>query len=116
MRIGSIDATAVVAELRQVHEDAEDPDVERMPSDDGLYGALLYAEKHAHVLATKSSPETQRAAALKRVQLWEYLREQTEIHQARAVADARAVGAEWAHLAPALAVAAPSAATTRPSV
>lgn len=51
-----------------------------------------------------------RASAIERVRLWEYLREQVNIHQARAVEDARAANAEWAELAPALAVKAPSAA------
>lgn len=109
MRIGPLDASAVVGELRQMHEDAEDPDVERMPADDELFGALLYAEKHVQALRRQPS-EVQRAAALKRVQLWEYLREQAEIHQARAVDDARGAGAQWIQLAPAMAVGAPSAA------
>jgi len=109
VRIGSLDAAAVVAELRQLHENAEDPAVERMPADDELFGALLYVEKHAQALS-KQPAEVQRAAALKRVQLWEYLREQTELHQARAVEDARSAGAQWIQLAPALAVGAPSAA------
>lgn len=109
MRIGSLDAPAVVGALRKMHEDAEDPDVERMPADDELFGALLYMEKHVQALR-RQPPEVQRAAALKRVQLWEYLREQTEIHQVRAVDDARRAGAQWIELAPALAVGAPSAA------
>ncbi|WP_228049573.1 hypothetical protein [Streptomyces justiciae] len=109
LRIGALDAVAVVGELRQMHEDAEDPDVERMPADDELFGALLYAEKHAQALSTRS-PEVRRSAALKRVQLWEYLREQAEVHQARAVDDARSAGAQWIQLAPTLAVGAPSAA------
>lgn len=108
-RIGMVDARAVVGELRQLHEDAEDPSVERMPADDEVYGALLYAEKHLGSLS-RLPPERQKEAALKRVQLWEYLREQADAHQSRAVADARAAGAEWAELAPVLAVKAPSAA------
>ncbi|GGM25700.1 hypothetical protein GCM10010129_82770 [Streptomyces fumigatiscleroticus] len=109
MRIGPVDAPAIVGELRKMHEDAEDPDVERMPADDELFGALLYAEKHVQALRGQSS-EVQRAAALKRVQLWEYLRERTDIHQVRAVDDARQAGAQWIELAPALAVGAPNAA------
>ncbi|MGW2034680.1 hypothetical protein [Streptomyces sp. NPDC001811] len=109
MRIGPLDAPAVVGELRKMHEDAEDPDVERMPADDELFGALVYAEKHVQALRGQP-PEMQRAAALKRVQLWEYLREQTEVHQARAVDDARRAGAQWIELAPPLAVGAPNAA------
>lgn len=109
LRIGVLDAVAVVGELRQMHEDAEDPEVERMPADDELYGALLYTEKHAPALR-RQSLDVRRAAALKRVQLWEYLREQAELHQARAVDDARDAGAQWVQLAPVLAVGAPSAA------
>ncbi|MEU8718554.1 hypothetical protein [Streptomyces sp. NPDC048663] len=109
VRIGTVDIRAVVGELRQMHEDAEDPAVERMPADDELFGALLYVEKHALALR-RQAPEVQRAAALKRVQLWEYVREQTDIHQIRAVDDARQAGVLWTELAPALAVNAPSAA------
>ncbi|MET9760000.1 hypothetical protein ABZ016_13225 [Streptomyces sp. NPDC006372] len=108
-QVGKLDATAVVGELRQLHEDAEDPSVERMPADNETYSALLYAEKHASALR-RLPPERQQQAALKRVQLWQYLRERAEIHQARAVADARAAGAEWQQLAPALAVNAANAA------
>ncbi|MGW4024058.1 hypothetical protein [Streptomyces sp. NPDC005009] len=108
-RVGKIDAVAVVGDLRRLHEEAEDPSIERMAVDDEVFGALLYAEKHAAALRRLPS-EKQKAAALKRVQLWEYLRERAEIHQARAVADARAAGAEWIELAPALAVKAASAA------
>ncbi|MER7930564.1 hypothetical protein ABTY96_46910 [Streptomyces sp. NPDC096057] len=109
LRIGSLDAGAVVSELRKMHEDAEDPDVERMPADDELFGALMYAEKHADALRRQTTA-VQRAAALKRVRLWEYLREQIDVHQLRAVDDARQAGAQWIELAPALAVGAPSAA------
>jgi hypothetical protein len=109
VQIGKLDAVAVVGELRQLHEDAEDPTVERMPADNETYGALLYAEKHASSLR-RLPPERQQQAALKRVQLWQYLRERADVHQARAVADARAAGAEWQDLAPALAVKAASAA------
>ncbi|MFQ6148320.1 hypothetical protein ACLMNJ_35530 [Streptomyces seoulensis] len=109
IRVGSLDAGAVVAELRQVHEAAGDPDIERMPSDEEIYGALLYTEKHASALR-RCAAEVQQSAALKRVQLWEYLREQADVHQLRAVTDARGAGAPWVRLAPALAVAAPSAA------
>ncbi|MFF0968698.1 hypothetical protein ACWDQO_23835 [Streptomyces sp. NPDC003703] len=109
VRIGPLDAAALVGELRQFHEKAEDPDIERMPADDELYGALLYAEKHSPALRGQPA-EVRRTAALKRVLLWEYVKEQAELHQVRAVDDAREAGAHWAHLAPPLAVNAPSAA------
>ncbi|MGW1895393.1 hypothetical protein ACWCP6_34910 [Streptomyces sp. NPDC002004] len=99
----------MVGELRQFHEDAQDPDIEKMPADDELYGALLYVEKHVGALAG-ASEQVQRAAALKRVLLWEYLREQVDLHQARAVEAARSAKAEWAALVPVLAVGTPSAA------
>ncbi|MFF4983979.1 hypothetical protein ACFY3O_28530 [Streptomyces sp. NPDC001046] len=109
IRVGRIDAMAAVAELRRLHESAADPAVERMPADDEIYGALLHAERNAPALRTLSH-EAQQAAAIHRVRLWEYLRERADVHQARAVAAARAAGAEWLHLAPALAVKAASAA------
>ncbi|KES03735.1 hypothetical protein BU52_28905 [Streptomyces toyocaensis] len=108
-RLGKLDAPALVGELRQLHEDAEDPDVERMPANDEVYGALLYTEKHAAALRTLTA-ERQKKASLKRVRLWEFLRERAEIHQARAVADAREAGAAWLELVPVLAVKVPSAA------
>ncbi|MFE9769735.1 hypothetical protein ACFYPC_35325 [Streptomyces sp. NPDC005808] len=103
IRIGALDAPAVIGELRDIHEKAEDLDIGAMPADDEVYGALLYAE--AHVGALKETSEAvRRSAAIKRVQLWEYLREQAEIHQVKAIEAARAAKAEWTQLAPALAV------------
>ncbi|MCZ4610310.1 hypothetical protein O3S80_42430 [Streptomyces sp. Lzd4kr] len=107
VQIGTLDAAALIGELRHLHETAEDPDVERMPADDELFTALLYLESHAGALKTEEARHT---AALHRVKLWEYLREQTDLHQSRAIADARSAGVPWARLAPALAVNAPSAA------
>ncbi|MFJ4633780.1 hypothetical protein [Streptomyces sp. NPDC088847] len=78
-----------------------------MPANDEVYQALLYLEAHAGALKTESA---QREATVHRVKLWEYLREQTDIHQAKAIDHARAAGVEWADLAPAMAVNAPSAA------
>ncbi|MFI8221477.1 hypothetical protein [Streptomyces sp. NPDC085932] len=109
VRIGKITAAAAVAELRQLHEAAEDPYVERMPAPDEVYSSLLYAERHAEALRVLPL-ERRKAAALIRIRLWEYLRERADVHQARAVADARVMRTEWAELAPALAVKAPSAA------
>lgn len=106
-RIGSLDTEALIGMLRHLHETAEDPDVERMPADDELFRALLYLESHAHVLKDQ---DARRKAALERVRLWEYLREQADRHQARAIADARAAQAQWTDLAPVLAVNTPSAA------
>ncbi|WP_193783324.1 hypothetical protein [Streptomyces sp. E5N91] len=107
--VGSLDAPALVGALRQLHEDAEDRSVDRMPADDEIYGALLYAEKHSRVLRVLS-PEKQKAAALTRVLLWEFLGERLRIHQSMAIDDARGAGAEWKELVPTLAVGGPSAA------
>lgn len=106
-RIGTLNAEFLIGELRRLHETAEDADIDRMPGDDELYRALLYCEAHASSL---KSEEARRTAALHRVKLWQYVREQADVHQAKAIADARAANAEWAHLAPALAVNTPSAA------
>ncbi|MFJ2007983.1 hypothetical protein [Streptomyces chartreusis] len=106
-RIGKLDTAAVIGELRQLHEDAEDKNVGRMPADEELFGTLLYLEANAGAL---KSEETQRQAAIARVRLWEYLREQADLHQAKAIEHARAAGVEWTDLVPALAVNTPSAA------
>ncbi|MFJ3311056.1 hypothetical protein ACIPSA_50675 [Streptomyces sp. NPDC086549] len=107
LRVGNLDAAAIVGELRQLHEEAEDPSIDRMPDDAELFRALLYVEKHASVL---KDDQAQRDGAVKRVTLWQYLREQVDLHQAKAVEDARSAGTEWADLMPALAVSTPSAA------
>ncbi|MFJ4152696.1 hypothetical protein ACIP10_34680 [Streptomyces galbus] len=106
-RIGRLDAVAVIGELRRLHEEAEDENISRMPADDEVYGALLYLEVNAGALKNETA---RREAAVARVRLWEYIRERADLHQARAIEHARAAGAEWADLAPALAVNAPSAA------
>jgi hypothetical protein len=107
VRIGNLDTAAVIGELRQLHEDAEDKDVGRMAADEELFRALLYLESNAGAL---KSEKAQRTAAIARVRLWEYLREQADLHQAKAIEHARAAGAEWTDLVPALAVNTPSAA------
>ncbi|WP_241741410.1 hypothetical protein [Streptomyces sp. L2] len=93
--------------MRQLHEDTEDENVSRMPADEELFQALLFLEAHAGAL---KSGAARREAALTRVKLWEYLREQADIHQVRAIEDARAAHVEWSALADALAVNTPSAA------
>ncbi|MFJ7305639.1 hypothetical protein [Streptomyces sp. NPDC099088] len=106
-RIGRLDTAAIIGQLRQLHEQAEDVSIDRMPADEELFGALLYLETHSGAL---KSLEARRTAATERVRLWEYLREQCDVHQARAVGDARSSNAAWAELASALGVVAPSAA------
>ncbi|MFE3412400.1 hypothetical protein ACFXMT_30040 [Streptomyces mirabilis] len=107
VRVGKLDSALLVGELRKLHEEAEDPNLHRMPGDKELFGALQYLEAHAGALKTA---DARRKAAITRVQLWQYLREQADIHQSKAIDDARAANAEWAQLAPALAVNAASAA------
>lgn len=107
VRIGNVDSAGAIGELRQLHEAAEDEDVGRMPADEELFGCLLYLEVHAGALKDE---KVRRKAAIARVRLWEYLRERADLHQANAIEQARAAGAEWADLAPALAVNTSSAA------
>ncbi|MEU9412219.1 hypothetical protein AB0E08_41905 [Streptomyces sp. NPDC048281] len=107
VRIGKLDIKAIIGELRQLHEDAEDESVGQMPADEELFGALLHLEANAGAL---KSEKARRKAAIKRVMLWEYLREQADLHQAKAIEQARAAGIEWAQLASPLAVNTPSAA------
>ncbi|MFE2536672.1 hypothetical protein [Streptomyces sp. NPDC059371] len=106
VRVSPLDSSALMGQLRELHEKAEDPEVGRMPADEELYSALLYLEAQASAL----KGEDRRQAAISRVKLWQYLREQADTHQAKAIEDARTSGAEWAQLAPALAVNTASAA------
>ncbi|MEU2718650.1 hypothetical protein [Streptomyces sp. NPDC007205] len=107
VRLGAVDTAALIAELRQLHEDAEDENVGRMPADEELYQALLYLEAHSGAL---KSEEARRKAAITRVKLWEYLREQADVRQGKAIEDARAAKVEWTALAESLAVNTASAA------
>ncbi|MEV8038561.1 hypothetical protein [Streptomyces sp. NPDC086182] len=107
VRVGSLAPAALVGELRSLHEAAEDPDIHRMPADQELFGALLYLEAHASALKAAGARQK---AALARVKLWQYIREQADTRQSKAIKDARAAHVEWAQLAPALAVNAASAA------
>ncbi|MGW2563365.1 hypothetical protein ACWCXB_29890 [Streptomyces sp. NPDC001514] len=93
--------------MRSLYEKVGDAD--DMPADGELYAALVWAERNVSRLR-EATDEVRRVAALKRVQLWQYLREQIDRHQLQAVDDARAAGAEWAQLVAPLAVRAPSAA------
>ncbi|WP_166026464.1 hypothetical protein [Streptomyces chilikensis] len=107
VRLGPVNANALVGELRTVHETAGGAD--GMPDDAEVYAALLWAERNAAQL-DEAAPEPRRRAALIRVLLWEHLREQADLHQGRAVEAARTAGATWAELASPLAVRTPSAA------
>lgn len=106
-RVGSLDTAAIVGELREMYEQAGSAD--GMPADTELYSALIWAEKNVEVLDA-ATDEVRRAAALKRVWLWQYLREQIDRHQLQAVDHARSAGAEWTQLTSPLAVGAASAA------
>ncbi|MFH8371394.1 hypothetical protein [Streptomyces sp. NPDC018031] len=106
-RLGPVDTSALVNQMREVYEKAGSAD--GMPDDAELYGALVWAGRHSDRLRT-AAPEARREAALIRVRLWEVLKERCDPHQAAAVDAAREAGAEWADLAGALAVRTPSAA------
>ncbi|MER5466845.1 hypothetical protein ABT010_40805 [Streptomyces sp. NPDC002668] len=102
-----MDAAALVSELRKMYEQAGTAD--GMPADTEVYSALIWAEKNVGIL-DEANDEVRRMAALERVLLWQYLREQIDRHQLQAVDQARSAGAEWAQLAGPLAVNAASAA------
>ncbi|MFI1539580.1 hypothetical protein [Streptomyces anandii] len=91
----------------RAREEAEDENVGRMPADEELFQALLYLDANA---GAPKGEEARRTSAITRVKLWEYLREQADVHQLAAVQDARAANVEWSALAEPLAVNTPSAA------
>ncbi|MEX2986320.1 hypothetical protein [Streptomyces sp. C36] len=91
IRMGPIDTMGIAEQLRALHEAGGDPALERFPDPGELYLVLRHAERQA-----SSLPEEARgAAAVLRAKLWQYLREQADAGQLRAVDDGRGVGVPW---------------------
>lgn len=105
----AIDPWNLTARLRKLHEDAGDPDVERMPEASDIDGVLLYCERHASALSGKAAKE----AALLCVHLYEYTGDQQKIHQSRAAYRAHDAGATWGEIAGPMRVNSPSGAYQR---
>lgn len=91
IRVGQIDALGMTDRLRKLHEAGRDPDFERFPDPSELFLVLRYTERQASSL----SEEARGAAAVLRATLWQYIREQADAGQLRAINDGREVGVPW---------------------
>ncbi|MDH6711216.1 hypothetical protein P3T27_007969 [Kitasatospora sp. MAA19] len=102
--MAGVDPRAEAARLYDLHaaeRDADDEALAWWPGDTELWGVLRWAESHARAL---NGDGARQEAALLRTRLIQWLREQTDALQLRAVGDAREAGVSWERLAPALGV------------
>jgi hypothetical protein len=107
IRLGQIDTGHLVRRLRELHELGEDPALERFPDDDELWLVLQHTQRWAPRLHQPPQAPVNIAAevALIRVTLWQYLREQADSGQLRAIQDGRSAGVSWDNLTGPLCVA-----------
>ncbi|MER6605912.1 hypothetical protein ABT282_08350 [Streptomyces sp. NPDC000927] len=101
IRLGDINPHNLVRELRRLHELGEDPAIERFPDDDEIFLVLAHAQRWSSSLKQPRNATVTVVAevALIRVMLWQYLREQADIGQLRAIDDGRSAGVPWDQLA-----------------
>ncbi|MFJ9909525.1 hypothetical protein ACIRVK_43090 [Streptomyces sp. NPDC101152] len=92
--------------LRELHELGGDPALERFPASEVLYLVLEHAQTWAGKLKQpkESLVNVVSEAAVLRAKLWQYLREQADAGQLKAIEDGRAAGVPWNHFAEALCV------------
>ena len=104
----AIDPLPLSQRIRLLHEQAEDPNVERMPPPDELWGVLTYCERHAAAL--RRYPKIAGEVALLCVQLWEYVGHQRDLGEGRAAQRALDAGVTLEKAAGPLRVSGPSGA------
>ncbi|MGW1507349.1 hypothetical protein ACWCQW_55000 [Streptomyces mirabilis] len=92
--------------LRELHELGGDPAYERFPASEELFLVLEHAQTWAGKLRQPrdSLINVVGEAAVLRAKLWQYLREQADSGQLKAIEDGRAVGVPWHHFTEALCV------------
>jgi hypothetical protein len=92
--------------LRELHELGGNPAYERFPASDELSRVLEHAQTWAGKLTqpTDSPVNVVGEAAVLRAKLRQYLREQTDAGQLKAIEDGRATGVPWDHFTEALCV------------
>ncbi|MEU9575560.1 hypothetical protein AB0D62_38190 [Streptomyces massasporeus] len=106
IRLGEIKTGRIVNRLRELHQLGGDPAYERFPASEELFRVLEHAQTWAGKLKqpTDSLINVVGEAAVLRAKLWQYLREQADAGQLRAIEDGRAAGVPWGHFAEALCV------------
>ncbi|MER5184543.1 hypothetical protein ABT009_40590 [Streptomyces sp. NPDC002896] len=99
IRLGEINTVALADRLRELDQAGGDPKFERFPACDELLLVLRHAERMAGELrvdTTKVDPkDVMGEAAVIRTKLWQYLREQADAGQLKAIEAGRAVGTHW---------------------
>ncbi|WP_328373462.1 hypothetical protein OG800_50350 (plasmid) [Streptomyces sp. NBC_00445] len=96
----------MVSRLRELHELGGDPAYERFPASEELFLVLVHAQTWAGKLKQPKDCHVNVVgeAAVLRAKLWQYLREQTDAGQLKAIEDGRAAGVPWGHFTEALCV------------
>lgn len=93
-RLGDIAMPQVALRLRDLLEQ-QLAETSSLPAAEELYSLLVFAERASRRIG---DPEVRGEVAVDRAMLWQWLREQIDAHQLRAVDDARAAHVEWARL------------------
>jgi hypothetical protein len=99
IRLGELDTAALVDRLRELHEAGGDPEFETFPASDELLLVLRHTERTAGDLRVDNSKvdpkDVMGEAAVIRTKLWQYLREQADAGQLKAIEAGRSVGLPW---------------------
>ncbi|WP_052442923.1 hypothetical protein [Streptacidiphilus neutrinimicus] len=93
-RLGHVAAPQVSTQLRDLLEQ-QLSETSSLPAAEELYALLVFAERASRRIG---DARLRGEAAVQRVLLWQWLREQIDTHQLRAVDDARAADVEWVRL------------------
>lgn len=99
IRLGDINTVALVDRLRELYQAGGDPEFECFPASDELLLVLRHAEQTAGGLKVDTSKvdpkDVMGEAAVIRAKLWQYLHEQADAGQLKAIESGRAVGLPW---------------------
>ncbi|MFE4922360.1 hypothetical protein [Streptomyces sp. NPDC056661] len=106
IRLGEVKTGQIVNRLRELHEMGGDPAYERFPASEELFLVLAHAQTWAGKLKQPKDCLVNVAgeAAVLRAKLWQYLREQADTGQLKAIEDGRDAGIPWDHFSEALCV------------
>lgn len=107
IRLGAIDVVGIAERLRELHRVGGDPQFERFPDPAELFLVLRHAERMASELKQPGQCPVNVVGetAVLRAKLWQYLREQADSGQLKAIETGRAAGVPWHHFSEALCVA-----------
>jgi hypothetical protein len=106
IRLGAIDTASAAERLRELHRLGGDPEFERFPDPAELFLVLRHAERMAGKLKQPEQCPVNVAgeAAVLRAKLWQFMREQADPGQLKAIETGRAAGVPWHHFSEALCV------------